>query len=128
MLNARIFSLGIFPNQHSIHIVVWSLISLYRDTRPNVSKKVERATKSQIERNMALADWIICQYNPQKVAQGTYNNVLGVASGPTQNNSVTAWDIEEKKTHPSTRQCSFEPIGWLDRESPSCRLLTLGSR
>jgi hypothetical protein len=127
MLNARIFSLGIFPNQHSIHIVVWSLISLYRDTRPNVSKKVERATKSQIERNMALADWVICQYNPQKIAKER-GNVLGVASGPTQNNSVTACDIEDKKTHPSTRQCSFEPNGWLDRESQSCRLLTLASR
>lgn len=89
MLNARILSLGIFPNQHSIHIVVWSLISLYRDARPNVSKEVECATKSQIERNMALANWIICQYNPQKVAK-ELGNVLGVASGPTQNNSVTA--------------------------------------
>jgi hypothetical protein len=40
---------------------------------------------------MALANWIICQYNPQKVR----GNVLGVASGPTQNNSVTVYDIED---------------------------------
>jgi hypothetical protein len=77
---------------------------------------------------MTLADWIIRQYIPQKAAQVTLGNVLGVASGPTQNNLVTAYDIERKKTHPLTRQCSFEPSGWLDRESQSCRPLKLALR
>ena len=68
MLNAGIFSLSVLTDQHSVHIVVWSLVSLYGDARPNISKEVERSTKSQIERNMALADWVICQTS-KKVVQ-----------------------------------------------------------
>jgi hypothetical protein len=65
VLNAGIFSPSVFPNQHGVHVVVWSLVSLDRYARPNVSEKIERATKSQVERNMAFADWVTVSTTPK---------------------------------------------------------------
>jgi len=56
VLNAGILSLGVFPNQHGIHIVIWSFVSLDGYAGANIREEIESATKSQIERNMTLAD------------------------------------------------------------------------
>ena len=49
MLNARIFSLRIFPDKDSVNVVVSGLEPLDRDARSDVGEKIESATKSQVE-------------------------------------------------------------------------------
>jgi hypothetical protein len=59
MLYTRIFAFRVFANQYSIHVVVWSLETLNRDTRPNVGEEVEGPSQSQIQRNVSLSNYRI---------------------------------------------------------------------
>ena len=82
MLDTRVFSLGVFPDQHLIRtesastlrskagsnlgvgfphthridIIVRRLVPLYRDTWSDIRKQAKRPPQSQIERNVTLAD------------------------------------------------------------------------
>lgn len=56
VLDARVFSFRVLPNQDGVDIIVGSFEALDGQARPNVSEQVECSTKSQVERDMALSD------------------------------------------------------------------------
>ena len=56
MLNARVFTLRVLPNQDGVNILVGSLVTLDGKTRTDVGKEVEGPTESQVQGNVALAD------------------------------------------------------------------------
>ena len=63
MLNTRVFTLRIFTNQDGVDVVIRSLVALDGNTRANVGEEVEGASKSQIQGDMALTNYlkvIIC--------------------------------------------------------------------
>jgi hypothetical protein len=56
VLNTRVLSLGVFTNENSVDIVVGGLVSLDRNTWPNVGEQVEGSAQGEVEGNVALAD------------------------------------------------------------------------
>lgn len=58
MLNTRVLSLGVFTNEDCVDIVVGSLIALDGDARADVREQLESSAKGQVERNMALSNWM----------------------------------------------------------------------
>lgn len=57
MLNAGVLSFGVFSDKHSVDIVIWSLEAFDTLAGSHVGKKIERSSKSQVERNMTLTNW-----------------------------------------------------------------------
>lgn len=49
VLDARVFSFGILPDEDGIDIVVRRLIAFDRHARPNICKEIERPTERQVE-------------------------------------------------------------------------------
>ena len=56
MLDTRVFTLRVLPNQDGVNILVGSLVTLDGKTRTDVGKEVESPTEGQVKGNMALAD------------------------------------------------------------------------
>ena len=56
MLDAGVLSFSVFTDENSVDIVVRGLVSLDRDTWPNVGEQVEGSTQGEIEGNVTLAD------------------------------------------------------------------------
>lgn len=56
VLDTRILSLSVLTNEHSVDIVIGSLETLDGDARSDVGEQVEGSAKSQVERDVPLAD------------------------------------------------------------------------
>jgi len=56
MLNPGVLSLGVFTDKYSIDIIVWGLVTSNGLARANVRKKIECATESEVERDMAFTN------------------------------------------------------------------------
>ena len=48
VLNARVFTLRVFTDEHSVDVVVRRLETLDRYTRTNVGEKIERSAERQV--------------------------------------------------------------------------------
>ena len=59
MLNSRVLSLGILPNQNGVNVVVRSLVSGNRSAGSDVSEEVESSAEGQVEGDMAFANWCL---------------------------------------------------------------------
>lgn len=62
MLNTGIFPLSVLSDQDGVNAIVWGLISSNRAARSDVGKEVECPAESQVERDMAFADWGLKTY------------------------------------------------------------------
>ena len=56
VLDARVLPLGVFTNEYSVDVVIWSLITFNRLAGSNVGEEVEGSSEGQIERDMAFSN------------------------------------------------------------------------
>jgi hypothetical protein len=56
VLNARVFSLGVFTDEDGVDVVVGGFVALDGLARTDVGEEVEGTTESQVEGNVTLAD------------------------------------------------------------------------
>lgn len=56
VLNSRVFSLSVLANEDGVDAIVGSLEAGNRAARTDVGKQVESSTKSQVERDVSLAN------------------------------------------------------------------------
>lgn len=56
MLDAAVFSLGVFSDEDRIYVVVGRLVAGDRFARTDIGEEVEGSSKCKIERNMTLPD------------------------------------------------------------------------
>ena len=59
MLDTRVFTLGVLPDEDGVNIFVRSLEALDRHARTNVGEEVEGPTERQVQRNVALTNCCI---------------------------------------------------------------------
>jgi hypothetical protein len=57
VLNARVFTLGVFSDQDSVDVIVRGLVAGNRSAGSQVGEEVKGSSKSQVERDVALANW-----------------------------------------------------------------------
>lgn len=56
MLDTRVLSLGVLTDENGVDVVVSSLVTVDGNTWANVCEKGKGTTKSQVERDVTLAD------------------------------------------------------------------------
>ena len=56
VLDARVFALGVLPDQHRVDVVVGGLVPGNRPARTHVGEEVERSAERQVERDVTLAN------------------------------------------------------------------------
>jgi len=56
VLNARVFSFGVFTDQDGIDVVVGSFVALKGTARADVGEKVEGSSECEVERDVTLAN------------------------------------------------------------------------
>ena len=56
MLDTRILSLSVLPNQDGVDVVIRSLEALDGNARTDVREEVESSAESQVQRNVTLAN------------------------------------------------------------------------
>lgn len=57
MLNTGVLSFSILANENGVDVIVWRLEPLDRGTGANISEELESATKSQVQRDVSLANY-----------------------------------------------------------------------
>lgn len=55
MFDSTVFSFGIFTDKDGVDIVIRGFVTGDRNTGTDISKEIERAAKSEVERHMAFS-------------------------------------------------------------------------
>lgn len=66
VLNSRVFTLGVLPDQHRVDVVVGGLVACNRPAGTHVGEEVERSTESKVERDVTLANGGLDSYEPMR--------------------------------------------------------------
>jgi hypothetical protein len=59
VLNARVLSLRVLPNEDSVDVVIRSFEALDRSARTDVGEKVKGSAKGQVQGDVALANYLM---------------------------------------------------------------------
>lgn len=108
MLDTRVLSLGVFPNQHGINVVIRSLKALDRNTRTNIREQVERPTESQVQRDVTLSNLRTLSIHVNHSENGAHlelPTVLRIGFN-------VLLLFSDNQTHLSEQQCSSLQNGW----------------
>jgi hypothetical protein len=121
------YSPSVFSRINTVFTSSYGVLNPFMETqgrtlakRLNVRRRVKLSETWPLPTGPSVRPAKIC---PMNIRQRTWRSKRSYT-----NKFMKAWEIEKKKTHPLMPPCSFELIGWLDPESQSCRLSTLGSR